>query len=231
MKNLSRVLALKAIGTLLLTFVVTANATNTPFNTIPERMEGLTSVEKLAVPEAPNVLELEWLEHLENMGDTLTRGYIEKYWRICVAEYQNGGYRPSMKMAQAIIETGRGKSGLATKVNAHFGIKVGWNSEISTTVMFAKDDKADDCFNGYRVPEDSFRDHSEFMKQGRYRRTVEAPTLAQACYQLGVSGYATSQYRIWHRDGHYSGKPGAAIMAVIKRYNLQMLDELVGLSD
>jgi hypothetical protein len=222
--------------TLTFIFLITTalNATNNPGTVpegIPERMEGLSGADRLAVVKAPTVAEIAWLDTLAQMTDTITRNYIAQFWRIAVAEYENGGYRPSLKMAQAIIETNRGRSVLAERVNAHFGIKTGWNSEIAITTMIAHDDRVDDCFNGYRAAEDSWRDHSEFMKQDRYRKVVAATTLKEACYALGVSGYATSQYKWWKRRGHYYGKPGATILATIRRYNLEMLDRMVGATD
>lgn len=219
----------------------------TPTDPIPARME---VIEVSKMPEvhgfewtadtkplllaevAPNVLEVQWMNVLESIKDTTIREYVRDYWQVAVYEYRVNGYRPSMKVAQAIIECGAGTSSLARKHNAHFGIKAGWNSDLSASVVVKKDDTPRDVFNTYDDPTDSWRDHTLLMQLGRYKRTIEAETLEQACYQLGVSGYATSQYKTqWRsKDGGLKyGKPGSQILACIKRHNLQALDVLVGI--
>lgn len=215
----------------------------TPTDPIPARMEVIT-VDKmpdvtgfewtanakplLLAEAAPNVLEMQWLKVLDGIEDTTVREYVRAYWQVAVYEYRVNGYRPSMKVAQAIVECGAGTSKLAVKYNAHFGIKAGWNSDLAKSVVVKKDDTPTDVFNTYADPTDSWRDHTLLMQLGRYRKTIEAATLEQACYQLGVSGYATSQYRTRYKNGTL-GKPGSQILACVKRFNLDALDVLVGI--
>lgn len=200
---------------------------------LPERMSGMTGADRLAAEEAPNVWVVNWNKTLAAIEDTVARNYIAQYWEIAVQEYDVNGYRPSMKVAQAIVETGMGKSKLA-KRNAHFGIKAGWNSDIATSVIVKKDDTPTDVFNTYATGEDSWRDHTLLIGLPRYKKAREAETLEQAVYVLGVSGYATSQYKhckIVDGKKVYYGKPGATILAVIDRYNLRELDRIVGITE
>ena len=49
--------------------------------------------------------------------------YIDRYKDIAIAEMQRTGVPASIKLAQALLESGYGESELAVKANNHFGIK------------------------------------------------------------------------------------------------------------
>lgn len=92
--------------------------------------------------------------------------YVEKYKEIAISEMNRYGIPASIKLAQALLESGNGNSYLATKANNHFGIKCGgvWKGKSITR----PDDHINDCFRVYESPEQSFRDHSEFLLRKRY---------------------------------------------------------------
>lgn len=92
--------------------------------------------------------------------------YVDKYKDIAISEMDKYGIPASIKLAQALLESGNGNSYLATEANNHFGIKCGgiWKGRSITR----PDDRIDDCFRVYDSPEQSFRDHSEFLLRKRY---------------------------------------------------------------
>ncbi len=51
--------------------------------------------------------------------------YVEKYKDIAISEMNKYGIPASIKLAQALLESGNGNSYLATEANNHFGIKCG----------------------------------------------------------------------------------------------------------
>src|SRR5690606_34846123 len=53
------------------------------------------------------------------------RAYIERYKDIAIAEMNQYGIPASIKLAQALLESGNGNSYLAREANNHFGIKCG----------------------------------------------------------------------------------------------------------
>lgn len=55
--------------------------------------------------------------------------FIERVGALAAADMQKSGVLASLTIAQAILESGWGKSGLTVKGNALFGIKAGTSLE------------------------------------------------------------------------------------------------------
>lgn len=111
-------------------------------------------------------------------GYSLREAYINKYWKIAVDKMRDYRIPASITLAQGILESGAGRSDLATEANNHFGIKChkDWNGD-----SFIKDDDAKgECFRKYSTAEESFRDHSLFLTN----RTWYAPL-----FQLDITDY------------------------------------------
>jgi flagellum-specific peptidoglycan hydrolase FlgJ len=81
------------------------------------------------------------------------------------------GIPASITLAQGLFESGSGNSELAKVANNHFGIKCG--SQWDGQSYYKDDDNVNDCFRVYNNPEDSFRDHSDFLKKKNYARLFE----------------------------------------------------------
>ena len=80
----------------------------------------------------------------------------------------------SITLAQGILESGNGKSFLASKSNNHFGIKchTNWQGER----VYYDDDKKGECFRKYQYATTSFRDHSTFLsRRKRYAFLFDYP--------------------------------------------------------
>jgi hypothetical protein len=120
------------------------------------------------------------------------KDYVDLYAEMAVKEMQRGGVPASIILGQGILESGNGNSRLARQANNHFGIKChGWTGE----KIYADDDAAGECFRKYPSVADSYRDHTEFLKNNsRYHFLFEIdPTDYKAwAHGLRKAGYATS---------------------------------------
>jgi len=121
-----------------------------------------------------------------------TQQYIEQYKNLAIAEMLRTGVPASISLAQAIVESQSGNGWLARNANNHFGIKCkNWTG---ATVTY-NDDQPNECFRKYATPADSWRDHSDFLRQNaRYAFLFQySPTDYQHwAYGLKQAGYATN---------------------------------------
>lgn len=117
--------------------------------------------------------------------------YIEK-WRE-EAERQEEAYAipACITLAQGLLESAAGQSELAIVANNHFGIKC--TSDWTGLTYVHDDDTKDECFRRYADAAESFRDHSLFLKRGRYARLYELrlDDYRGWAYGLRNCGYAT----------------------------------------
>ncbi|MBO4842379.1 MAG: glucosaminidase domain-containing protein [Bacteroidales bacterium] len=127
-------------------------------------------------------------------GQKLTRAqYIEKYAETAVREMKATGIPASITLAQGCLESGNGNSSLATKANNHFGIKCHNNWKGKT--YHQDDDAKNECFRSYKDADESFRDHSDFLRyRDRYAFLFDLePTDYKGwAYGLKKAGYATA---------------------------------------
>lgn len=117
--------------------------------------------------------------------------YIRKYSRTAVSEMYRSGIPASITLAQGLLESGAGKSRLAVEGNNHFGIKChNWTGK----KIYEDDDRRHECFRKYGSAEDSYRDHSDFLRyKDRYKFLFDLdPTDYRGwAYGLKKAGYAT----------------------------------------
>jgi LysM repeat protein len=121
------------------------------------------------------------------------REYIEKYSAIAISEMKRTGVPASIKLAQGMIESDFGRSRLARTANNHFGVKC--HSTWKGPVIYHHDDALDECFRKYSDPEQSFRDHSDFLVSGsRYRSLFSLNPTDYKGWARGLksAGYATN---------------------------------------
>lgn len=117
--------------------------------------------------------------------------YIEKYGPLAVKEMYRSGVPASITLAQGLLESRYGLSALAVEGNNHFGIKChNWKGE----KMYYDDDRKGECFRVYASAEDSYKDHSDFLRyQDRYKFLFENETTDYKAWANGLkkAGYAT----------------------------------------
>ncbi|MGJ1266329.1 glucosaminidase domain-containing protein [Sphingobacterium spiritivorum] len=118
--------------------------------------------------------------------------YIERYKSVAISEMNKYGIPASIKLAQALLESGSGNSYLAREANNHFGIKCGgvWNGRS----VNRPDDNENDCFRVYDNPDQSFKDHSQFLLRKRYEKLFLLDKNDYKGWARGLksAGYATN---------------------------------------
>ena len=119
--------------------------------------------------------------------------YVRTYAIESIRQMDEYKIPASITLAQGLLESAAGKSRLATKGNNHFGIKChrAWQGK----TIHANDDLPNECFRRYDSAADSYRDHSRFLQQGRYKRlfTYKLTDYRRWARGLQDCGYATSK--------------------------------------
>ena len=136
--------------------------------------------------------------------------YISQYKELAIEEMQRTGVPASIKLAQGIHETSAGKSDLVLKSNNHFGIKckANWAGD----KVYHDDDARGECFRSYAASIDSYKDHSDFLKNSQryaFLFRLDPHDYKGWAYGLKKAGYAT--------NNRYS----QIIIRLIEEYNLQ----------
>jgi LysM repeat protein len=119
--------------------------------------------------------------------------YIEQFKDIAINEMKRSGVPASITLAQGILESENGNSELVKKSNNHFGIKCKstWSGETVTH----DDDATGECFRAYTNADESYRDHSDFLKfNKRYSSLFSLNPVDYAGWARGLkkAGYATN---------------------------------------
>src|SRR5664280_2533195 len=118
--------------------------------------------------------------------------YVNQYKDLAISEMKRTGIPASITLAQAIIESDCGRSTLAREANNHFGIKC--HDDWTGPTVRHNDNSRNECFRKYKKAEESFYDHSDFLKAARYSFLFNnRPTDYKAwAYGLKKAGYATN---------------------------------------
>jgi LysM repeat protein len=121
------------------------------------------------------------------------QNYIITYKDLAIAEMHRTGVPAAITLAQGIHESGAGQGRLVLMSNNHFGIKCksSWTGE---TVRH-NDDAKGECFRKYARAEDSYTDHSDFLKNSqRYAFLFELDPADYIAWANGLkmAGYATN---------------------------------------
>ena len=141
--------------------------------------------------------------------------YIEKWAPVAVEEMYRSGVPASITLAQGILESRYGLSELASKGNNHFGIKC--HKDWKGRTMAYDDDAKGECFRVYDSAQESFRDHSDFLRyRDRYKFLFEFDTKDYKSWAYGLkkAGYAT--------DPNYPAK----LIKYIEDYGLSRYDSM-----
>jgi LysM repeat protein len=146
--------------------------------------------------------------------------YIQRYGQQAVKEMHAIGVPASITLAQGMLESDYGNSPLAKYANNHFGIKChkGWEGPS----FIQDDDEANECFRKYYDAQDSYRDHSEFLRtRDRYASLFDLKTTDYKGWAHGLksAGYATNP------------KYADLVIRIIEENELYKYDEVVKLPD
>lgn len=122
----------------------------------------------------------------------VVRKYIDTYKNVAIAEEMRTGVPAAITLAQGIHESGAGTSDLVLASNNHFGIKCnGWTGQTVTH----DDDAKGECFRKYDDPLQSYKDHSDFLKNRPYYTSLfqlDPADYKAWAYGLKKAGYATN---------------------------------------
>ena len=122
------------------------------------------------------------------------QNYVNQYKDLAMSEMRRTGVPASITLAQGILESQSGESKLAQKSNNHFGIKC--KTEWTGEKTYHDDDLRQECFRVYPSVEDSYKDHSDFLKNREYYTALFKldPTDDKGwAYGLKKAGYATEK--------------------------------------
>jgi len=141
--------------------------------------------------------------------------YVARYGDLAVREMYRSGVPASITLAQGLLESGAGLSRLASEGNNHFGIKChrSWTGK----TIRADDDLKNECFRAYADAEESFRDHSDFLRYSdRYKFLFDFKTTDYKSWAYGLkkAGYAT--------DPSYPAK----LIKMVEDYDLSRFDRM-----
>ncbi len=148
--------------------------------------------------------------------------FIQLILPVSQKMYELYNVRPSVSIAQAILESDWGESGLAADYNNLYGRKTG---DLSRAVLMETSEFANgewiiiqDYFKVYKNVTESIEDHALLMVNGTdwnpelYHPVLEAATYEDASHALQQAGYAT--------DPTYPQK----LIDLIERYELYKYD-------
>jgi len=127
-------------------------------------------------------------------AQTLTpEQYIALYKDIAIREMKRMGVPAAITLAQGLLETESGNSVLVKKSNNHFGIKC--KSTWTAGGVSHDDDALGECFRTYKNAEESYRDHSNFLRGSeRYSFLFDLNPTDYKGWANGLkkAGYATN---------------------------------------
>ena len=139
--------------------------------------------------------------------------YVMQYSVIAVEQMERHGIPASITLAQGLLESGSGKSKLATEANNHFGIKA--DSRWSGSTYSHLDNGNWHKFRVYKSAEKSYEDHSLFLVgNSRYSALFK---LDRTDYKGWARGLKNAYYA---EDREYDKK----LIGIIERYGLHKYD-------
>jgi LysM repeat protein len=119
--------------------------------------------------------------------------YIAQYKDLAIREMKRMGVPAAITLAQGILETENGNSDLVKKSNNHFGIKC--KDSWTGGRVYHDDDESGECFRAYETAEDSYRDHSNYLRGSkRYESLFRLDAADYRGWANGIkrAGYATN---------------------------------------
>ncbi|MBP5557439.1 MAG: glucosaminidase domain-containing protein [Bacteroidales bacterium] len=141
--------------------------------------------------------------------------YIDTYKELAINKMYEYKIPASITIAQGIFESACGKSHLAVDGNNHFGIKC--HKDWTGDTILIDDDELQECFRKYERVEESYTDHSLFLKnRQRYAALFTLDIMDYPGWARGLkaAGYATNP--------QYADR----LISIIERFHIAYLDTL-----
>ena len=160
--------------------------------------------------------------YISDVDDIKRDVYIQNHKELAIVEMHRKGIPASIKLAQAILESGSGTSTFALSTNNHFGIKC--KNYWKGSTFYHNDDDYNvkgelikSCFRSYERVLESYVDHSNF--------------LAERSHYTGLFLLARDDYKGWARGlqkyGYATDKQYAEkLISIIEKEDLSQYDYL-----
>lgn len=147
------------------------------------------------------------------------QNFIESVAQGAINGWTKYGVLPSITVAQAILESGWGQSGLAVQAHNLFGIKGSYNGQYVTMrtreVYNGQSYYINDNFRKYANNSESVEDHGNFLySNSRYSNLLGDKSYVSVANKLHQDGYAT--------DPSYA----SSLINLVQTYNLTQLDNI-----
>lgn len=155
--------------------------------------------------------------HFSN--DVHSQAFIQSVAPGAIQGWHDYGVLPSVTTAQAILESGWGRSTLSTRAHNLFGIKGSYHGQYvnmpTREVYGGRSYYINDNFRAYPNNSESVRDHGNFLYSNRrYNNLLGDTNYASVARKLQADGYAT--------DPRYAN----SLIRLIQIYNLNQLDSV-----
>lgn len=159
------------------------------------------------------------LSSLHFSNDAHSQAFIQSVASGAMQGWRDYGVLPSVTTAQAILESGWGRSTLSTRAHNLFGIKGSYNGQYVTMptreVYGGRSYYVNANFRAYPNNSESVRDHGNFLySNSRYRNLLGDTNYASVARKLQLDGYAT--------DPSYAN----SLIRLVQIYNLNQLDSV-----
>ena len=148
--------------------------------------------------------------------------FIDMIGKAAVAEYERFKILPSLTIAQAILESNWGKSGLSQKAYNYFGMKAGadwkgatYNAQTQEQTAAGQPFTVNAAFRAYPNVQAGIRGYYVFLQYPRYANLKGVTDYKEACRLIKADGWAT--------DVKYADK----LVSLIEKYGLTKYDEEV----
>lgn len=140
--------------------------------------------------------------------------YIQKWKDEAIYQMVVNKIPASITLAQGILESGDGNSRLAKEGNNHFGIKC--HNDWTGKRIYEDDETKGECFRQYKTANESYEDHSLFLKRKRYESLFLLETDDYKGWAKGLKqcGYATNP------------KYPQLLIGIIEEYHLDEFDKI-----
>ena len=154
--------------------------------------------------------------------------FIQQIGKAAVKYYEKYKILPSLTIAQAILESNWGRSGLAISCHNYFGMKWAEGCGTDYKEYLTKEQKPSGeiytitaRFRKYKSLEEGIKGYYDFLKYPRYKNLVGVTDYEEACKLIRLDGWATSlsytnslvkliqRYKLTTYDQEVLGKPKA----------------------
>jgi LysM repeat protein len=153
--------------------------------------------------------------NMQAQTNEAVEAYITQYKQLAVDEMIRTGVPAAITLAQGILESNAGQCSLTQESNNHFGIKC--KEDWVGKVVYHDDDRKGECFRRYNSAEDSYRDHSDFLKN----RPNYAPL-----FDIDVTDYKNWAYGL--KKAGYATNPvyATSLITTIEKYDLEQYTDV-----